>query len=103
MVSRNGRKQNLRENGSHRHHRGSGVSARRGVGGASAPAYSSDTATRDTLGLRGEYTAGALDVLVDVGGTAIAGRPDHSPNPSALGNRLTKNLFIAGTPGVGKT
>src|SRR4029077_4423549 len=44
-----------------------------------------------------------LDVLVGVGDTALEGRPNHSSNSSPLGNRLTKNLFIAGTPGVGKT
>jgi len=41
--------------------------------------------------------------MVGVGDAPLEGRPGHSANPSPLGNRLTKNFFIAGTTGVGKT
>src|SRR3989344_3034030 len=103
MVSRNERKQGIRENGSHRQDRGSGIPARGGPGGNGASRHAAGPAARDAVGQRPEYSVGTLDVLVGMGGTPLEGRSNYSANPPALGNRLMKNLFIAGTQGVGKT
>jgi nucleoside-triphosphatase len=40
---------------------------------------------------------------VGLGDAAPQGRAGYSSNPPPLGNRIVKNLFISGTPGVGKT
>ena len=53
--------------------------------------------------LREEYSVGPVGLLVESGGPAASRRPHSSANSSSLGDSVTKNLFIAGTPGVGKT
>ena len=67
MVSRNGRKQSVRQNGSDRQNRGNGISTRRGLGRNGSSRYPADSAARDTVGVRQEYSVGTLDVLVGLG------------------------------------
>src|SRR4051812_33083531 len=103
MVSRNGRKQSVRQNGSHRQNAGVGVPAGRGAAGLAQARYAARVAARNAMGDGGEHSVGALDVLVGMGDTATDGRPGYSTGSPLMGNSLAKNLFIAGTPGVGKT
>jgi len=103
MVSRNGRKENLRQNGSHRNHAARGTAARRGFDQWRATRHTPRAAAGNTVEYREEYTAGAIGVLVGSGESVAFGRAHPSANPQALGDTVTKNLFIAGTPGVGKT
>src|SRR5258708_416785 len=103
MVSRNGRKQSVRQNGSDRDHAGKGNSARRGFDQWRASRHSPRPAAGDAVGAGVEYSAGAIGVLVGAGEPAAFGRPHPSASTQALGDTVTKNLFIAGTPGVGKT
>src|SRR5882762_8977518 len=103
MVSRNGRNENLRQNGAHRNHSGRGAAARRGFDQWRASRHPAGAAAGDALGAREEYPAGAVGVLVGPGVEAAFRRAHSSASTPALGYSVTKNLFIAGTPGVGKT
>lgn len=103
MVSRNGRKESIRQNGSHLGHVGKGSSTRRDFDRWRASRHSTRPAAGNGLGTGAEYSAGAVGVLVGSGDAAALGRAHPSANSSALGDSVTKNLFIAGTPGVGKT
>src|SRR6185437_375241 len=60
-------------------------------------------AAGDALGGREAGFAGALALLVAPGEPALEGRSDPAAGASPLGHSVNKNLFIAGTRGVGKT
>lgn len=103
MVSRNGRKESVRQNGAHRRHAGGRVGARRGIDRGRLPGHSAGPSAGYSVVEGGDDSFGALGVLVESGDEAALGRPHFAPNPPALGPSVIKNLFIAGTPGVGKT
>src|SRR5437879_13222003 len=102
MVSRNGRKENLRQNGSDRNHAGRGAAARRGFDQWRASRHSARPATGDGVGYREEYSAGAVGILVGPGGEAARGRSHSSASESVVGVSVSENLFFVGHPGVGR-
>src|SRR5262245_42298235 len=103
MVSRNSRKQSVRQNGTHQHDRGTRISTRGRIDRLIAARNAARASAGNGLGVRREYPLGTLEPLVGLGSATLEGRSNSSSNSSPLGNRLTKNLFIAGTSGVGKT
>ena len=103
MVSRNSRKESVREVSTHTNDAGRGGAARRNFDRWRASRNSAGAATRDTVGNRAERTVGPVGLLLETGDTAAFGRAHPTPNSPAMGDSVTKNLFIAGTPGVGKT
>lgn len=103
MVSRHWRKQTVRQNGADRKNNGRGTRSRRSIARPASSYRASGAAARFALGRGGDYSAGAVGVLVAAGDDAFKGRTDSPTNPSALGHSVIKNLFIAGTRGVGKT
>src|SRR5262245_7728576 len=103
MVSRNGRKESVRQNGSDSKNLGRGSTARREFDRWRAARHSVRSAAGHSTGASAEYSAAAVGILVGHGDTAALGRAHSSTGASAVGDSVTKNLFIAGTPGVGKT
>src|SRR5262245_30503392 len=103
MVSRNGRKENIRQNGSHPNHSGRGASARRGFDQWRAARNPARAAAGHGVGASIEYSAGAVGLVLESGDREALRRPHPSANSSPLADSVTKNLFISGTPGVGKT
>src|ERR1039457_2529976 len=103
MVSRNGRKENIRQTGAHADDLGRGASARRDFDRWRASRHPAHPAAGDPVGRGPEYSSGAVGILVGPGDAPTFGRPHPAASSPALGDSVTKNLFIAGTPGVGKT
>src|SRR5258708_3616588 len=103
MVSRHGRKENLRENGSHPEHPGRGSAARREFDRWRATRGPARPSAGNAVGASAEHSDGAVGLLVGHGDASAPGRSHSSANSSPMGDPVTKNLFIAGTPGVGKT
>src|SRR5882724_1606069 len=103
MVSRNERKQSVRQNGSDRDNPGKGTAARRGFDQWRASRHTPRSAAGHVVRNGDEHSAGSVGLLVGPGDTPSFGRAHSAPGAQALGDTVTKNLFIAGTPGVGKT
>ena len=103
MVLKSGRHESVREDGPDRSDGRTRVSPRGGVSSPGAFGYAPDSPARDASGTGGEHPAGSLGVLVGVGRESVKGRPSSAANSPSVEHRLNKNLFIAGTRGVGKT
>src|SRR6185312_6221905 len=103
MVSKSGRRQNIRQNRSHGGDNGGRTAPRGGVDLKRPSPGAAHPAAGDALGGREAGFAGALALLVAPGEPALEGRSDPAAGASPLGHSVNKNLFIAGTRGVGKT
>ncbi len=103
MVSKQWRKQNIREVSAERPNNGSRSTAGGRTYRGSAAEYTARFATRNPVGDRGQRAAGEASLVVESGDRGALGRSSAPANSPVVANTMSKNLFIAGTRGVGKT
>lgn len=105
MVSKNGRdKENIRENGTNGKHNGRGSDARRRFDQWRAATNAARAAARNPHAPEhAQRSTDAASLLLALSSGSASRRSGAAANSSNLANTLTKNLFIVGVAGIGKT
>src|SRR5262249_30211324 len=103
MVSRNGHKKDLPQNGSHGGHNGRGSEARRRFDAWRASQRAAGAAARHPQGNGHGRAPGAPGLVVEGSLPDAFGREGAATDSSVVANTVTRFFFIIGSPGVGKT
>lgn len=103
MVSHNGRNENIRKNGPDRDDGGRGSRASDRAARLRQLRYPTHSPASNPVGKSGLGAVGAPGSVAGTSLGPVTGRAGASAGASAVGNSLSKNLFIAGGPDSGKT